>query len=140
MFSDIFCLDGLFPVDPPPKPHPPPHHDGGSGGGSGGSGSGGSGSGGSGGGSNSALSSDEMRAKAKKSLAVMLSIAAVAGMAIAAVAIPRREVRTENNHPLKGSLTKRIALFSNLAKHASMRPPRRNEDGRYINADDIQVV
>ena len=67
----------------------------------------------------------------------MLSIAAVAGMAIAAVAIPRRQVATENSHPLKGSLEKRIGLFSNLAKHASVRPPRRDEDGRYINADSI---
>jgi hypothetical protein len=67
----------------------------------------------------------------------MLSIAAVAGMAIAAVAIPRRKVATENAHPLAGSLNRRIGLFSNLAKHASSRPPRRDEEGRYINADSI---
>ncbi len=67
----------------------------------------------------------------------MLSIAAVAGMAIAAVAIPRRKVATEDSHALKGSLNKRIELFSNLAKHASSRPPRRDEEGRYINADAI---
>ena len=67
----------------------------------------------------------------------MLSIAAVAGMAIAAIAIPRRKVATENEHALKGSLNRRISLFSNLAKHASSRPPRRDETGRYINADTI---
>ena len=69
----------------------------------------------------------------------MLSIAAVAGMAIAAVAIPRRKIATEANHPLKGSLNRRISLFSNLAKHSDSanRPPRRDEEGRYINADSI---
>jgi len=67
----------------------------------------------------------------------MLSIAGVAAMAIAAVAIPRRKVATENAHPLTGSLNRRIGLFSNLAKHAASRPPRRDEEGRYINADSI---
>lgn len=67
---------------------------------------------------------------------VMLGVAAAAGMAIAAIAIPRRKVATED-HALKGSLNKRIALFSNLAKHAPSRPPRRDETGRYINADDM---
>lgn len=111
---------------------------GGSGGGSGSGGSGGGGGGGGSGGSASALSSNDLIShKAKKNLALMLSIAAVAGMAIAAVAIPRRQIATEKPHPLKGSLNKRIDLFSNLAKHASVRPPRRDEDGRYINADSI---
>eukprot|EP00533_Pseudo-nitzschia_delicatissima_P006048 CAMPEP_0116103534 /NCGR_PEP_ID=MMETSP0327-20121206/13935_1 /TAXON_ID=44447 /ORGANISM="Pseudo-nitzschia delicatissima, Strain B596" /LENGTH=218 /DNA_ID=CAMNT_0003595649 /DNA_START=135 /DNA_END=791 /DNA_ORIENTATION=- len=112
---------------------------------SGGSSSGGSSSGGSSGVDSStsgtvagAQSSDTLSIdKGKKSLALMLSIAAVAGMAIAAVAIPRRKVATEDSHALKGSLNKRIELFSNLAKHASSRPPRRDEEGRYINADAI---
>jgi len=106
---------------------------------SGGSSSGGSAGGGSGGASaNGAESSDLLsQQKAKKSLVLMLSIAGVAAMAIAAVAIPRRKVATENAHPLTGSLNRRIGLFSNLAKHAASRPPRRDEEGRYINADSI---
>jgi len=75
--------------------------------------------------------------KGKKSMVVMLSVAALAGIAIAAIAIPRRKVATEKNHALKGSLNKRIELFSNLAKHASSRPPRRDEAGRYVNADTL---
>jgi len=69
----------------------------------------------------------------------MLSVAAVVGMIIAAVAIPRRKTAEVDNHPLKGSLNKRISLFGNLAKHTAStnRPPRRDEDGRYINADAI---
>lgn len=67
---------------------------------------------------------------------VMLGVAAAVGMAIAAIAIPRRNVATDD-HALKGSLNKRIKLFSNLAKHAPSRPPRRDETGRYINADDM---
>ena len=78
-----------------------------------------------------------MNAKAKKSLALMLSMAAFAGVIIAAIAIPRRKVANTNDHALKGSINKRIQLFSNLAKHAPTRPPRRDETGRYINADAI---
>jgi len=69
----------------------------------------------------------------------MLSIAAVAGVAIAAYAVPRRTVTTKSDHPLRGSLNRRINLFSNLAQHAdsATRPPRRDEEGHYINADAI---
>jgi len=112
---------------------------GGGGGGGGGGSSGGSGGGGGGGAASGIQGNHVISTKAKKSLVMMLSIAAVAGMAIAAVAIPRRKIATDGNHPLKGSLNKRIGLFSNLAKHpsSSSRPPRRDEDGRYINADSV---
>eukprot|EP00934_Nitzschia_sp_Nitz4_P004079 Nitzschia sp. Nitz4//scaffold226_size53432//627//1333//NITZ4_006688-RA/size53432-augustus-gene-0.59-mRNA-1//-1//CDS//3329542712//4069//frame0 len=69
---------------------------------------------------------------------VLLGAAAVAGVAIAAAAVPKRRVET-TEHPLKGSLNRRINLFSNLAEHSSnaARPPRRGEDGAYVNADHV---
>jgi hypothetical protein len=77
--------------------------------------------------------------KKSKNLAIMLSFAAVAGVVIAAFAVPRRTIATKPDHPLRGSLNQRIKLFSNLAQHAdsTTRPPRRDEEGRYINADAI---
>jgi hypothetical protein len=72
--------------------------------------------------------------KGTKSTLLLLSIAAVAGVAIAAMFVPKRKVEV-SSHPLKGSINRRINLFSHLASHASDRPPRRDEDGRYINAD-----
>merc|ERR1712238_281032 len=114
---------------------------GGSSSGSGGGGGGGSssGSGGGGGGANGVQSGDLVSVKSSKNLALMLSIAAVAGVAIAAFAVPRRTVTTKSDHPLRGSLNRRINLFSNLAQHAdsATRPPRRDEEGHYINADAI---
>jgi len=106
-----------------------------SGGSGGGSGSGGGG----GGGANGVQSGDLVSVKSSKNLALMLSIAAVAGVAIAAYAVPRRTVTTKSDHPLRGSLNRRINLFSNLAQHAdsATRPPRRDEEGHYINADAI---
>jgi len=106
-----------------------------SGGSGGGSGSGGGGSGG----ANGVQSGDLVSVKSSKNLALMLSIAAVAGVAIAAYAVPRRTVTTKSDHPLRGSLNRRINLFSNLAQHAdsATRPPRRDEEGHYINADAI---
>jgi hypothetical protein len=69
----------------------------------------------------------------------MLGIAAVAGVAIAAVAVPKRRVDTPA-HPLKGSVNRRINLFSHLANHAKDRTrPSRVEDGEYVNADEIIV-
>jgi len=70
----------------------------------------------------------------------MLAVAAVAGVAIATVFMPKRKVETQE-HPLKGSLNRRIGLFSRLAKHSDSanRPPRRDDDGRYVNADDVMV-
>lgn len=139
-----------------PRPHPSVPSSGGSSGGSsgssssGGSSGGGSSSGGSSGGSSSgggssgggaaaANASNLASHNAQKGVGLMLGIAAVAGMVIAAVVIPRRKTATEAKHPLKGSLNKRIDLFANLAKHTSSaeRPPRRDEEGRYINADSI---
>merc|ERR1712238_419089 len=108
---------------------------------SGGSGGGGSssGSGGGGGGANGVQSGDLVSVKSSKNLALMLSLAAVAGVAIAAFAVPRRTVTTKSDHPLRGSPNRRINLFSNLAQHAdsATRPPRRDEEGHYINADAI---
>jgi hypothetical protein len=72
---------------------------------------------------------------------VMLGVAAVAGVAIAAVAVPKRRVETPD-HPLKGALNRRINLFSHLANHANdqtFRPPRRGDEGGYVNADEIIV-
>mmetsp|Transcript_17375 Transcript_17375/g.19899 ORF Transcript_17375/g.19899 Transcript_17375/m.19899 type:complete len:210 (-) Transcript_17375:390-1019(-) len=128
--------------------NPPPSDTSSSGGGSSGGGSssssggsgGGSGSGGGGsGGANGVQSGDLVSVKSSKNLALMLSIAAVAGVAIAAYAVPRRTVTTKSDHPLRGSLNRRINLFSNLAQHAdsATRPPRRDEEGHYINADAI---
>jgi len=118
--------------------------DGSSGGGS--SGGGASGGGASGGGAsggttaNGAQSADLVSSNKSKNLAFMLSFAAVAGVVIAAFAVPRRTIATKPDHPLRGSLSQRIKLFSNLAQHADIsmtRPPRRDEEGRYINADAI---
>jgi hypothetical protein len=78
---------------------------------------------------------------AHKGTLVLLGVAAVAGVAIAAAAVPRRRVETPE-HPLKGSLNRRINLFSHLAQHASdpaARPPRRGDDGSYVNADEAIV-
>jgi hypothetical protein len=113
--------------------------DGSSGGGS--SGGGASGGGASGGTTaNGAQSADLVSSNKSKNLAFMLSFAAVAGVVIAAFAVPRRTIATKPDHPLRGSLSQRIKLFSNLAQHADIsmtRPPRRDEEGRYINADAI---
>ena len=88
----------------------------------------------------SAISNDLVSSKKHRNLAVMLSVAAVAGVAIAALVVPRtRKIETKAGHPLTGSLNRRINLFSNFARHAdsASRPPRRDEEGRYINADAI---
>jgi len=66
-----------------------------------------------------------------------VSAAAVAGVAIAAAVIPKRKVET-NDHPLKGSLNRRINLFSNLAGHSGSRTAPRM-DGSYVNADEAIV-
>jgi hypothetical protein len=78
-----------------------------------------------------------MKSTRAKSL-LMLGMAAVAGAAMAAMFIPKRKVETPD-HPLKGSLNRRINLFSHLAQHTdgTERPPRRDEEGRYINADAL---
>ena len=88
----------------------------------------------------SAIGTDRVSSKRHRNLAVMLSVAAVAGVAIAALVVPRtRKIETKAGHPLTGSLNRRINLFSNFARHAdsASRPPRRDEEGRYINADAI---
>jgi len=88
----------------------------------------------------SAISTDLVSSKRHRNLAFMLSVAAVAGVAIAALVVPRtRKIETKAGHPLTGSLNRRINLFSNFARHAdsASRPPRRDEEGRYINADAI---
>ena len=70
----------------------------------------------------------------------MVGVAAVAGVAIAASFVPKRRIAT-SDHPLKGSVNKRINLFSHLAKHTAdpnARPPRRYEDENgYVNADVV---
>jgi len=113
------------------------------GGSSGGEGSVNSDSGGSSGriSSSNAVHSDNLDVESEsttKKLTVLLGVAAVAGVAIAALVAPNRKVET-SAHPLKGSLNRRINLFSKLAEHAdaTSRPPRRDEEGRYINADVI---
>jgi len=142
-------LDG----DPKRKAPPPSSVD--AGGSSGGSNSNSNSGGGSGGSSESsssssntadaknvasAISTDLVSSKRHRNLAVMLGVAAVAGVAIAALVVPRtRKIETKAGHPLTGSLNRRINLFSNFARHAdsASRPPRRDEEGRYINADAI---
>ena len=73
---------------------------------------------------------------------LFLGVATVAGAAIAFSVIPKRRVETPD-HPLKGSLNRRINLFSHLARHSNdpeARPPRRHEDTDvYVNADEAIV-
>lgn len=149
-----------------PKPHPPPKKPatttdtsgtetgslsaatgGSSAGGSGAGGSAGasgtSGAGGSGTGTNGVAGSNlaTVGPAKRKGTLVFLGFAAVAGVAIAAVSVPKRRVETPD-HPLKGSLNRRINLFSHLATHPTdpaARPPRRVDDGGYVNADEVMV-
>lgn len=106
---------------------------------SGGSSSGGSSAGGAGGAGADGVQKDTPASPGHHALLVA-GVAVAAGVAIAASFVPKRRVET-NEHPLKGSLNRRINLFSNLAKHAAdpgSRPPRRvGEDGAYVNADTI---
>jgi hypothetical protein len=70
-----------------------------------------------------------------------VGVAAVAGAAIAASVIPKHRVATPE-HPLKGSLNRRINLFSHLAHHPAhpvARPPRRHDEDVYVNADEALV-
>jgi len=113
------------------------------GGGSGSGGGGGSysgGSGGGGGGGAHGIQSGALKSKTASRMGlVMLGLAAVAGVAIAAMFAPHKRKVETAAHPLKGSVNRRINLFSHLAQHtnAETRPPRRDEDGRYINADAL---
>jgi hypothetical protein len=77
--------------------------------------------------------------KARGHTIVFLGVAAVAGVAIAAATVPKRQVQT-HDHPLTGSVNRRINMFSHLAGHAqdrTARPSRRGADGSYVNADEI---
>jgi hypothetical protein len=66
----------------------------------------------------------------------MLGVAAAAGLAMAALFVPHKRKVQTSDHPLKGSLNRRIEMFSHLAQHGDgSRPPRRDEEGRYVNAD-----
>ena len=64
--------------------------------------------------------------------------AAVVGAAIAAVVVKKRKVDTKQ-HPLKGALSRRIQLFSNLADHhdSAARPPRRYDEEKFYNAEYV---
>jgi len=53
----------------------------------------------------------------------------------------QRQVQEEPSHPLKGAINKRMALFSNLAKHSpTQRPPRRHEQDVYVPAPHEATV
>ena len=78
---------------------------------------------------------------ARKNTMLLLGFAAAAGVAIAVATVPKRTVATPD-HPLKGALTRRINMFSHLARHTNdplARPPRRGDDGSYVNADEVMV-
>jgi hypothetical protein len=79
----------------------------------------------------------------RKSSLIMVGVAAVCGVALAAAFVPKRKVEV-SDHPLKGSLNKRIKIFTHMAQHAkdpTARPPRRfEEEGTsYINANEAMV-
>jgi hypothetical protein len=77
--------------------------------------------------------------KARGHTIVFLGVAAVAGVAIAAATVPKRQIQTQD-HPLTGSVNRRINMFSHLAGRAqdrTARPSRRGADGSYVNADEI---
>ena len=158
--------DGIVNKDKPkPKPKPAPSAPSGSdsssgsssGGSSSSSGSGSSSSSGSGGGGSangasssagggggvggSGLGPDSAKAgpagaAGRKGAFMFLGVAAVAGVAIATAFVPKRRVETPE-HPLKGSLNRRINLFSHLASDPAA--TRRGEDGSYVNADEAMV-
>jgi len=65
---------------------------------------------------------------------MFLGVAALAGVAIATAFVPKRKVDTPE-HPLKGSLNRRINLFSHLASD----PAAQRRDGDYVNADEAIV-
>jgi hypothetical protein len=121
--------------------------------GSGASGSGGGGSGNSSGGSGSGSGTSGFINSSSSAVhpaggptshtgaLIFVGVAAVAGAAIAASVIPKHRVATPE-HPLKGSLNRRINLFSHLAHHPNhpvARPPRRHDDDVYVNADEALV-
>lgn len=122
-------------------PHPPPPH---SGGGSSSSSSGSSSSGGSSSG-NSAKKSTSKSVN-HQSLGLVFSLvgaAVAAGAALAARSIRKRKLQVVNSdHPLKGSVNKRMGLFSSMAAHTKAdRPPRRTEDRDvYVPAPEGQAV
>jgi len=68
----------------------------------------------------------------------MLAGAAVVGAVIAGVVKRKRKVET-TEHPLKGSLNRRIQLFNNLASHheGAARPPRRHDEEKFYNAEYV---
>ena len=72
---------------------------------------------------------------------IFLGVAAVAGVAIAAATATKRKVET-SDHPLKGSVNRRINMFSHLVQQANdptARRPQRGDDGSYVNADEVIV-
>ena len=81
---------------------------------------------------------------ARRSSLIFVGVAAVAGVALAAAFVPKRKVEV-SEHPLKGSLNKRINIFTHMAQHAkdpAARPPRRLDDEgatSYVNANEAMV-
>lgn len=74
----------------------------------------------------------------KRNASMFIAGAAVLGAAIAAVVVKKRKVDTKQ-HPLKGALSRRIQLFSNLADHhdSAARPPRRYDEEKFYNAEYV---
>ena len=72
---------------------------------------------------------------------IFLGVAAMAGVAIAAATVPKRKVETLD-HPLKGSVSRRINMFSHLVQHSkdpTARQPQLGDDGSYVNANEVIV-
>jgi len=101
-------------------------------GGGGGGGGGGSG----GGGGTSGAKSGPVASAARKTAFLALGVAAVAGALIAGAAMKRRKVDTKA-HPLTGSISKRVQLFSNLAgKGGGARPVREFEREYEVDVEE----
>lgn len=87
---------------------------------------------------------DAAGAPARRSSLIFVGVAAVCGAALAAAFVPKRKIEV-SEHPLKGSLNKRINIFTHMAQHTkdpAARPPRRvEEEGAtsYVNANEAMV-
>lgn len=82
-----------------------------------------------------------IRPNARGHTMIFLGLAAMAGVAIAAATVPKRKVETLD-HPLKGSVSRRINMFSHLVQHSkdpTARQPQLGDDGSYVNANEVIV-
>jgi len=70
---------------------------------------------------------------------VMVASSVLVGALVGAVAIRKRRTITLDEHPLKGSIDKRMKLFSHLADHHGSRPPRRYDEDTFYKAEDVMA-